>query len=155
MRQDFMERAIELSRLGMMAGKGGPFGAVIVRGDEIVAEGHNEVFLRKDPTAHAEVVAIRRAAARLDHFRLAGCEIYTSCEPCPMCLAAIYWARIEKIHFANTADDARRIAFDDRDLYLEMQLHRAERQIPSRQLLRDRAFAVFREWQEKADRIDY
>ena len=155
MHQEFMTRAIALSRLGMRAGKGGPFGAVIVRGDEIVAEGHNEVFLRKDPTAHAEVVAIRRAAARLDHFRLEGCEIYTSCEPCPMCLAAIYWARIEKIHFANTADDARRIAFDDRDLYLEMKRPRAERQIPSRQLLRDQAFAVFREWQEKADHIDY
>ena len=155
MQQEFMARAIDLSRLGMRAGKGGPFGAVIVRGDEIVAEGYNEVFLRKDPTAHAEVVAIRRASARLDHFRLGGCEIYTSCEPCPMCLAAIYWARIEKIHFANTADDARRIAFDDRDLYLQMQLARGERQIPSRQLLRDQAFAVFREWQEKADRIDY
>ena len=155
MRQDFMKRAIELSRRGMNAGKGGPFGAVIVRGEEIVAEGHNEVFLRKDPTAHAEVVAIRRAAARLDHFRLGGCEIYTSCEPCPMCLAAIYWARIEKIHFANTADDARRIAFDDRDLYQEIELPRAERQIPSRQLLRDQAFAVFMEWQRKEDRIDY
>ena len=155
MQQDFMKRAIELSRLGMNAAKGGPFGAVIVRGDEIIAEGHNEVFLRKDPTAHAEVVAIRRAAARLDHFRLGGCEIYTSCEPCPMCLAAIYWARIEKIHFANTADDARLIAFDDRDLYHEMTLSRAERQIPSRQLLRDQAFAVFMEWQRKEDRIDY
>ena len=113
------------------------------------------MFLRKDPTAHAEVVAIRRAAAKLDHFRLGGCEIYTSCEPCPMCLAAIYWARIEKIHFANTADDARRIAFDDRDLYKEIELPRAERQIPSRQLLRDQAFAVFMEWQRKEDRIDY
>ena len=155
MKQEFMARAIELSRLGMRAGKGGPFGAVIVRGDELVAEGHNEVFLQKDPTAHAEVVAIRRAAARLDHFRLGGCEIYTSCEPCPMCLAAIYWARIEKIHFANTADDARRIAFDDRDLYQEMNLPRTARQIPSRQLLRDEAFAVFAEWQRKEDRIDY
>ncbi len=155
MQQEFMARAIALSRLGMRAGKGGPFGAVIVRSDEIIAEGHNEVFLRKDPTAHAEVVAIRRAAAKLDHFRLGGCEIYTSCEPCPMCLAAIYWARIEKIHFANTADDARRIAFDDRDLYQEMKLPRAERLIPSRQLLREPALAVFREWQEKADRIDY
>jgi tRNA(Arg) A34 adenosine deaminase TadA len=155
MQQDFMRRAIELSRLGMRAGKGGPFGAVVVRGDEIIAEGHNEVFLRKDPTAHAEVVAIRRAAAALDHFRLEGCEIYTSCEPCPMCLAAIYWARIEKIHFANTADDARRIAFDDRDLYREMTLPRAERHIPVRQMLRDEAFTVFREWQEKADHIDY
>ena len=155
MQQEFMRRAIELSRLGMRAGKGGPFGAVIVRGNEIVAEGHNEVFLRKDPTAHAEVVAIRRAAARLDHFRLGRCEIYTSCEPCPMCLGAIYWARIEKIYYANTADDARRMTFDDRDLYLEMSLPRAERRIPARQLLRDQAFAVFREWQEKTDRIDY
>jgi len=155
MRQGFMRRAIELSRRGMNAGKGGPFGAVIVRSDEIIAEAHNEVFLRKDPTAHAEMVAIRRAAARLDHFRLGGCEIYTSCEPCPMCLAAIYWARIEKIHFANTADDARRIAFDDRDLYRELTLPRAKRQIPSQQLLRDQALAVFREWQQKEDRIDY
>ena len=155
MQQGFMARAIALSRLGMRAGQGGPFGAVIVRDDAVVAEGHNEVFLRKDPTAHAEVVAIRRAAATLDHFRLEGCEIYTSCEPCPMCLAAIYWARIEKIYFANTADDARRIAFDDRDLYREMKLSRAERHIPARQLLRDEALTVFREWQEKADRIGY
>jgi guanine deaminase len=155
MQQEFMRRAIELSRVGMRAGKGGPFGAVIVKGDEIVSEGHNEVFSSKDPTAHAQVVAIRRAAARLDSFHLPGCEIYCSCEPCPMCLAAIYWAHIEKIHFANTAEDARNAGFDDRNLYQEMGLPWAERQIPTRHLLREQASAVFREWQAKTDRVDY
>ena len=145
MQQKFMGRAIELSRVHMRMGEGGPFGAVIVKDGRIISEGYNEVVSRKDPTAHAEIMAIRRATVKLDTFHLEGCEIYTSCEPCPMCLAALYWARIEKIYFANTAEDARNIGFDDKAFYQELQLPWAERQIPSQQLLRDQALAVFRE----------
>lgn len=155
MQQKFMDRAIELSRIHMRAGEGGPFGAVIVKDGKIISEGYNEVLSSKDPTAHAEIMAIRKATFKLGTFHLAGCEIYTSCEPCPMCLAAIYWARIEKIYFANTAEDARDIGFDDQFFYQELQLPRAKRQIPSHQLLRDQALAVFKEWQEKIDRIEY
>ena len=155
MQQKFMGRAIELSRIHMRAGAGGPFGAVIVKDGKIISEGYNEVISSKDPTAHAEIMAIRKATSKLDTFHLTGCEIYTSCEPCPMCLATIYWARIEKIYFANTAEDARDIGFDDQFFYQELQLPRAERQIPSHQLLRDQALAVFKEWQEKVDRIEY
>ena len=155
MQQKFMGRAIELSRIHMRAGAGGPFGAVIVKSGEIISEGYNEVVSSKDPTAHAEIMAIRKATLKLDTFHLVGCEIYTSCEPCPMCLAAIYWARIEKIYFANTAEDARDIGFDDQFFYQELQLPRAKRQIPSQQLLHDQALAVFKEWQEKVDRIEY
>ena len=155
MQQKFMDRAIELSRIHMRAGEGGPFGAVIVKDGEIISEGYNEVLSSKDPTAHAEIMAIRKATFTLDTFHLTGCEIYTSCEPCPMCLAAIYWARVEKIYFANTAEDAKDIGFDDQFFYQELQLPRAKRQVPSQQLLRDQALAVFREWQEKVDRIEY
>ena len=114
-----MGRAIELSRIHMRSGEGGPFGAVIVKDGRIISEGYNEVISSKDPTAHAEIMAIRKATFKLDTFHLAGCEIYTSCEPCPMCLAAIYWARVEKIYFANTAEDARNIGFDDQFFYQE------------------------------------
>ena len=155
MQQKFMGRAIELSRIHMRAGEGGPFGAVIVKDGEIISEGYNEVLSSKDPTAHAEIMAIRKATFKLDTFHLVGCEIYTSCEPCPMCLAAIYWARIEKIYFANTAEDARNIGFDDKFFYQELQLPSAERQIPSQQLLHEQALVVFKEWQEKVDRIEY
>ncbi len=117
MQQEFMGRAIELSRIHMRAGEGGPFGAVIVKGGAIVSEGYNDVITGNDPTAHAEIMAIRRAASRLGDFHLEGCEIYTSCEPCPMCLAAIYWARIEKIYFGNTAEAARELGFDDELIY--------------------------------------
>ena len=155
MQPEFMGRAIELARTHMRAEDDGPFGAVVVKDGEIIAEGYNEVISSKDPTAHAEIMAIRRASAKLDAFHLKGCEIYTSCEPCPMCLAAIYWARIEKIYFASTTEDARDIGFDDKAFYRELQLPWAERQIPSQQLLREQALAVFREWQEKANRIEY
>ena len=121
MQREFMDRAIELSRIRMRTGRGGPFGAVIVKGERIIAEGYNEVIARSDPTAHAEIVAIRKAGSRLHDFHMPGCEIYVSCEPCPMCLAAIYWARIEKIYFANTAEDAAKIGFDDGFFYREIQ----------------------------------
>lgn len=155
MQQEFMGRAIELSRTHMRAGGDGPFGAVIVKGGDIIAEGYNAVISSKDPTAHAEIMAIRRAASGLDTFHLGGCEIYTSCEPCPMCLAAIYWARIEKIYFANTTEDARDIGFDDKAFYHELQLPWTERGIPAQQLLREQALAVFREWQSKVGHIEY
>ncbi len=155
MQREFMERAIELSRIRMRTRGGGPFGAVIVKDGRIIAEGYNEVVTRNDPTAHAEIVAIRRAGSRLQAFHLPGTEIYASCEPCPMCLAAIYWARIEKIYFANTAEDAAEIGFDDDYFYREIQLPRTERRIPSRQLMRDEALPVFREWQKMDDRIEY
>ena len=155
MEREFMARAIDLGRVHMRSGEGGPFGAVVVKGGEIVAEGNNEVVSHKDPTAHAEVVAIRRAAHELDAFHLEGCEIYASCEPCPMCLAAICWARIERIWFAATAGDAADIGFDDEALYRELRLPPAERCIPSGQLLREEALAVFREWRDKADRVLY
>lgn len=155
MQAEFMDRAIELSRIHMRTRRGGPFGAVIVKDGRIVAEGSNEVIARNDPTSHAEMVAIRRAGSLLQRFHLCGCEIYVSCEPCPMCLAAIYWARIEKIYFANTAEDAAEIGFDDASFYREIQLPRAERQIPSHQLIRDEALPVLREWHNMDDRIEY
>ena len=155
MQREFMERAIELSRIHMQTRRGGPFGAVIVNGGRIIAEGSNEVIARNDPTAHAEVMAIRKAGSQLHAFHLVGCEIYTSCEPCPMCLAAIYWARIEKIYFANTAEDAAKIGFDDESFYREIQIPRTERRIPSLQLMRDEALPVFREWHNMDDRIEY
>ena len=150
-----MERAIELSRIHMREGKGGPFGAVIVKGDEIVSEGHNEVISTKDPTAHAEIMAIRHASFKLQRFHLEDCEIYTSCEPCPMCLAAIYWAHIKKIYFANTNRDAKAIGFDDNNFYEELTRPIAARSIPTVQLLRDSAWKVFEEWKDKVDKVEY
>ena len=155
MEREFMARAIELGRTHMRSGEGGPFGAVIVKGGRIISEGYNEVLAHKDPTAHAEVVAIRRAASRLDSVHLEGCEIYASCEPCPMCLGAIYWARIERIWFACTSEDAGEIGFDDEVMHQELKRPPDERRIPSRQLLREEALAVFREWREKAGRVVY
>ncbi len=155
MQREFMERAIELSRIRMRTRRGGPFGAVIVKDGRIVAEGSNEVIARNDPTAHAEMMAIRRAGSRLRAFHLIGCGIYASCEPYPMCLAAIYWARIEKIYYANTAKDAAEIGFDDGFFYREIQLPRIERRIPSHQFMRDAALPVFREWHNMDDRMVY
>ena len=128
--KQFLERAIELSRQGMKDGHGGPFGCVIVKGDEIVGEGCNQVTSSNDPTAHAEVVAIRDACKKLNSFQLSGCEIYTSCEPCPMCLGAIYWARPAKVIYANTKQDAAAIAFDDDFIYREINMVMTERKIP-------------------------
>ncbi|WP_257303364.1 nucleoside deaminase [Geothrix campi] len=151
----FMRRAIELSRLHMELGHGGPFGAVIVKDGEILGEGWNQVTSSHDPTAHAEVVAIRQACARLGVFQLRGCEIYTSCEPCPMCLAAIYWARLDRIWYANDRADAAAIQFDDDWLYREVGLPMEERSLPTFQVLRDEAQAVFQSWDRKADKIPY
>ena len=125
----FLERAIELSRLGMQGGKGGPFGCVIVKDGKIVGEGYNEVTTTNDPTAHAEVVAIRKACQHLSSFQLTGCDVYASCEPCPMCLGAIYWARPSRVFFANTKDDAAAIDFDDQFIYSEIDKDYDQRQI--------------------------
>ncbi|MFZ4403462.1 MAG: nucleoside deaminase [Pseudobdellovibrionaceae bacterium] len=151
----FMKKAIELSRQHMNAGHGGPFGAVIVKDNQIIAEGWNQVTSIHDPTAHAEVNAIRQACKNLQTHDLSGCEIYTSCEPCPMCLAAIYWAHLDKIYFANTRGDAATIKFDDDFLYEEIGKDISQRRIPAIQLLREEALDVFNEWQRKTDKIPY
>jgi tRNA(Arg) A34 adenosine deaminase TadA len=153
--ESFMKRAIELSRMNMQAGAGGPFGAVVVKDGKIVGEGWNQVTSSNDPTAHAEVVAIRNACRALDTFKLSGCTIYTSCEPCPMCLAAIYWARLDRIVYANTHTDAAAIGFDDAFLYRELNLPLERRQVPASRLLADEAHRVFEEWAAKPDKIPY
>jgi guanine deaminase len=155
MENQFMQRAIELARSGMQSGKGGPFGCVIVKDGEIIGEGSNGVTSTNDPTAHAEVVAIRQACTNLNSFQLDGCDIYTSCEPCPMCLGAIYWARPAKVYYACTHEDAAAIEFDDKFIYEELALKPAERHIPFEQILRDKALEVFQEWKEKTDKIRY
>jgi len=151
----FMARAIQLSIENVLSGRGGPFGAVIVRHDAIIAEGVNQVTSANDPTAHAEVVAIRQACAKLGAFELKGCELYTSCEPCPMCLGAIYWARLDRFFFGNTAQDAARIGFDDSFIYKQLPLPHGQRRIPAAELMREQAQAGFRAWQQKLDKIDY
>ncbi len=151
----FMKRAIELSRINMQSNQGGPFGAVIVRDGKIVGEGWNKVTSANDPTAHAEVEAIRDACKNLATFELRDCEIYTSCEPCPMCLAAIYWARIDLIFYGNTREDAASIQFDDDFLYQEIIKPMAQRTIPIKPMMREEALAVFKEWVDKLDRTPY
>ena len=148
MRHEYLERAIELAGIGMAQGHGGPFGAVVVRGDQILAEAFNQVTGSHDPTAHAEVGAIRTACRALGTFSLAGCEIYSSCEPCPMCLSAIYWARLDRLYFAATRTDAAEIGFDDAFLYTELTLDPTERQLPSVQALRERAQQVMLPWKQ-------
>ena len=155
MQLEFMRAAIRLSLAKMRANCGGPFGAVVVREGKIIARGWNRVTSANDPTAHAEVTAIRAACKKLKTFRLDDCELYTSCEPCPMCLAAIYWARFKKVYYANTRQDAARIRFDDELIYREVARPVARRKIPMRQLLRPEALKVFDEWQAKTDRIHY
>jgi len=151
-----MRAAVELSREKMNENAGGPFGAVIVQNEKIVGRGWNAVSSKNDPTAHAEISAIRDACQNLKTFDLSGCEIFTSCEPCPMCLGAILWARISKIFYANTARDAAEIAgFDDENFYAEFQKSPADRRIPSQQIGRDAAIEVFREWHKKYDKIEY
>ena len=151
----FMARAIALSLENVRSGRGGPFGAVIVKGGRIVAEAANSVTFMNDPTAHAEVLAIRAVCAALKTFELLDCEIYTSCEPCPMCLGAIYWARLARIFFANTATDASRIGFDDSLIYREIARPHEQRVIPISQMMRDEALTAFRAWQEKSNKIVY
>src|SRR6266403_5288732 len=145
----FMRRAIELSIENVRSGKGGPFAALVVRDGRIVGVGTKQVTTTFDPTAHAEVVAIRQACRALSQFQLTGCEIYTSCEPCPMCMGAIYWARPAKVYFGNTHADAARIGFDDSFIYQQLRLPQIERAIPMVQLMRDEALSAFEEWERK------
>ncbi len=152
---DFMREAIWLSREGMQGSRGGPFGCVIVKDNAVVGRGNNRVTSTCDPTAHAEVVAIREACAALKTFDLTGSSLYTSCEPCPMCLAAIYWARVDVIYYANTRVDAANIGFDDDLIYREVALAIEHRSKTMKPLLRDEAQAVFQEWMRKEDRIPY
>lgn len=152
--KEFMRMAIELSRLSVATG-GGPFGAVIVRQGQVIARGSNSVTKLNDPTAHAEVLAIRAACVELECFNLKGCVIYTSCEPCPMCLSAIYWAGIERIYYANTRNEAAAIDFDDSLIYDQIPLRPEERSIPAYRLLGDEALATFRLWSAKEDKVEY
>ncbi|HWZ51590.1 MAG TPA: nucleoside deaminase [Granulicella sp.] len=151
----FMQKAIALATENVTSGAGGPFGAVIVRDGAILATGVNCVTLHNDPTAHAEIMAIRFACRALNSFQLTGCVIYTSCEPCPMCLAALYWSRCAAIFYGNTAADAAQAGFDDSLLYSEIQKPIPDRSIPTLQLLPDQAIASFHCWRERTDRIDY
>jgi guanine deaminase len=151
----FMARAIQLAIDNVGSGRGGPFGAVIVKDGSIIAEGANQVTSINDPTAHAEVLAIRAACAKLGMFELRDCEIYTSCEPCPMCLGAIYWARLTRIYFASAAADASLAGFDDSLIYREIATPHAQRAIPMIQLMREEALAAFRAWKEKPNKIAY
>jgi len=149
-----MMRAIELSVDSINKG-GGPFGCVIVKDDKIIAEGYNKVTSTNDPTAHGEIVGIRQASKNLNNFKLSGCDLYTSCEPCPMCLSAIYWAHIDKIYYANTRSDAQDIGFDDSLIYSELSKNVGERKIPIIQMMRGEALKAFELWNKKTDKIKY
>jgi guanine deaminase len=151
----FMRKAIRLSIANVDKAKGGPFGAVIVKDGKVIARGSNSVTATNDPTAHAEVVAIRKACKILKTYQLTGCEIYTSCEPCPMCLAAIYWSRPDKIYYANSKEDAAAINFDDKLIYDELAKPISERKIFTQQLLRDEALEAFKKWSESPNKIEY
>lgn len=152
---EFMQAAIDLSLYSIRSGKGGPFGAIIVKNGAMIATGHNQVTSTYDPTAHAEMVAIRTACRVLQNFQLTGCELYTSCEPCPMCLGAIYWARLDRVYYANTKTDAAEIGFDDRFIYEELDLPMGDRQMPMVQLMRQDALVAFIEWNRKMDKVGY
>jgi len=154
MKNEFMKRAIELSLESVNKG-GGPFGCVIVKDEKIVSEGSNRVTSSKDPTAHGEIVAIREACKKINNFSLSGFELYSSCEPCPMCLSAIYWARIEKVYFANTRQDAQKIDFDDSLIYSEFQKNIDKRKIPMVQMMRSEALKAFELWDKKTDKVKY
>lgn len=153
-KRDLMRRAIALSEVSVKNG-GGPFGAVIARNGEIIAEASNKVTIDCDPTAHAEVSVIRLASKRLDTFDLSGCEIYTSCEPCPMCLGAIYWAHLDRIYYANNRSDAAAIGFDDDFIYKELELKLEDRSTPIINMMREEAMRAFSMWQEKDDKTEY
>lgn len=150
-----MEMAIRLSAEGMEKGEGGPFGAIVVQGDEVVGRGWNQVLRTNDPTAHAEVMAIRDACKNLGTFQLHDCEIYTSCEPCPMCLGAIYWARPQRVYFANTKADAAAIDFDDSFIYEEINMPLPQRKIPLIAMPSEEALQVFKDWKAKGDKKLY
>ena len=155
MDEKFMRRAIELAIENVRSGRGGPFGAVIVKDSAVIAEGANLVTSSNDPTAHAEIVAIREACRKLGGFQLDGCELYTSCEPCPMCLGAIYWARPDRVYYGNTADDAARAGFDDSHIYDEIPKARDKRKIPMEQMMRDEAIEGFRAWEKSVNKVPY
>lgn len=150
-----MARAIELAIENARSGRGGPFGAVIGKGGTIISEGTNNVTATNDPTAHAEIVAIRAACAKLGLFQLNGFDLYASCEPCPMCLGAIYWVRPARVYFAGTAADASRVGFDDSFIYRELPLPPQQRSIPMVQMMREQALEAFRVWEEKPNKIPY
>ena len=154
MKNEFMKRAIELS-IKSVNTDGGPFGCVIVKDGKIVAEGSNKVTSTNDPTAHGEIVAIREACKKLNNFSLQGSELYSTCEPCPMCLSAIYWARINKIYYANTREDAKKIDFDDSLIYSEFGKNINERKIPMVQIMRNEALKAFELWDKKTDKVKY
>ena len=153
--RQFMEKAIALSQASVRSGTGGPFGAVIVKEGKIIAQGQNQVTSTKDPTAHAEILAIREACRVLQTFQLQGGELYTSCEPCPMCLGAIYWARLDKVYYANTKADAAQIGFDDQFIYDELQLPLTQRHLPMIQLMQKEAWNAFQDWVEKTNKVEY
>jgi tRNA(Arg) A34 adenosine deaminase TadA len=151
----FMARAIQLSIDNVNSGRGGPFGAVVVKDESVIAESANAVASSHDPTAHAEVLAIRSACQRMQVFNLEGCDLYTSCEPCPMCMGAIYWSRLSRVYFANSAADAAAAGFDDCLIYGELALPHAQRRVPMLQIMREEALAGFRAWEEKPNKIKY
>jgi guanine deaminase len=153
--ESFMREAIKEAEAGMRGGRGGPFGCVVVRSGEVIARGRNQVTSTNDPTAHAEVTAIRGACRTLKRFSLEDCELYTSCEPCPMCLAAIYWARIPRIFYGNTRADAAAIGFDDDFIYQQIPLAPERRAVDMKPLLRDEALGAFHEWRDKPDKVKY
>jgi tRNA(Arg) A34 adenosine deaminase TadA len=153
-KNNFMLRAIELS-INSANSTGGPFGCVIVKDNKIIGEGSNKVTFSNDPTAHAEIVAIRKACKKLNTFNLSGCDLYASCEPCPMCLSAIYWAHVDNIYYANTRNDAKKINFDDSLIYSEISKKIEDRKIPIKQMLRDEALKAFEIWGKKTDKIEY
>ena len=154
MKNEFMKRAIELS-IQSVNRNGGPFGCVIVKDEKIISEGSNKVTSTNDPTAHGEIVAIREACKKINNFNLKGYEIYSTCEPCPMCLSAIYWARIDKIYYANTREDAKKIDFDDSLIYSEFQKNINKRKIPMIQIMRNEALKAFEIWNKKKDKVKY
>ena len=154
MKNKFMQRAIELSIESINSG-GGPFGSVIVKDEKIISEGMNRVTVDNDPTSHGEIVAIRNACKKLNTFNLSNCSLYSSCEPCPMCMSAIYWSRIGKVYYANTRDDAKKINFDDSLIYSEISKKNEDKKIPIKQMLRDEALKAFELWDKKIDKIEY
>ena len=154
MKNKFMQRAIELSIESINSG-GGPFGSVIVKDEKIISEGMNRVTVNNDPTAHGEIVAIRNACKKLNNFNLSDCSLYSSCEPCPMCMSAIYWSRIGKVYYANTRDDAKKINFDDSLIYSEIPKKNEDKKILMKQIMRNEALKAFDLWDKKTDKIEY
>ena len=154
MKNKFMQRAIELSIESINSG-GGPFGSVIVKDEKIISEGMNRVTVDNDPTSHGEIVAIRNACKKLNTFNLSDCSLYSSCEPCPMCMSAIYWSRIGNVYYANTRDDAKKINFDDSLIYSEIPKKNEDKKIPIKQMMRNEALKAFDLWDKKTDKIEY